>query len=269
MSPSSRSETGRKIRTLIVDDEPLACSGLATMLADDDEIEVIGTCGDGEAAVSAIREQRPDLVYLDVQMPRLNGFEAIERLAPGRCPAVIFVTAFDQHAIQAFQAGAVGYLLKPFRDVHFWESLDRAKQQIGRAEAPPAGSRAPADRPPAPPSRVAFKVGGDYVFAGMDEIVWIEAQREHVQVCVGSQILRVRESLQSVEERLDPARHVRIHRSFIVNPAHIKRIAPTDFGDYTVLMSDGTRLRLSRSYRHQLQTLLPAHFSARSGTAAE
>jgi two-component system LytT family response regulator len=254
------STTGaRKIRTLIVDDEPLACSGLATMLADDEEIEVIGTCGDGEAAVAAIREQRPDLVYLDVQMPRLNGFQAIERLAPSRCPAVIFVTAFDQHAIQAFQAGAVGYLLKPFRDAHFWESLDRAKRQISRSEL--AGSRAPVPAQPGPPSRIAFKVGGDYVFVGMEDIVWIEAQREHVQVSVGGQIHRVRESLQSVEERLDPAQHVRIHRSFIVNLAHIKRIAPTDFGDYTVLMSDGTKLRLSRSYRHQLQNLLPAHFA--------
>ncbi len=259
MQLSPRTGATRKIRTLIVDDEPLACSGIATMLASDDDIEVIGTCGDGEAAVTAIRNQRPDLVYLDVQMPRLNGFETIERLAPGQCPAVIFVTAFDQHAIRAFQAGASGYLLKPFRDVHFWESLARAKQQISRL--PQAiDSRSPATAPPALPARIAFKVGGDYVLAGADEIVWIEAQREHVQVCIGTQIHRVRESLQSVEERLDPAQFVRIHRSFIVNLARIKRVAPADSGDYTVLMSDGTKLRLSRSYRHQLQTLLPAHF---------
>ena len=260
MHPPPRNGAARKIRTLIVDDEPLACSGLATMLANDDEIEVIGTCGDGEAAVTAIRNQRPDLVYLDVQMPRLNGFETIERIAPGQCPTVIFVTAFDHHAIRAFQAGAVGYLLKPFRDVHFWESLGRAKQQISRAESA-AESRSPAPARPAPPTRVAFKVGGDFVFAGMDELIWIEAQREHVQVCVGGQIHRVRESLQGVEQRLDPAQHVRIHRSFLVNLAHIKRIAPTAYGDYTVVMSDGTRMRLSRSYRHQLQTLLPAHFA--------
>ena len=259
MYPSPRTGTDRKIRTLIVDDEPLACSGIATMLAHDDDIEVIGTCGDGEAAVNAIRNQRPDLVYLDVQMPRLNGFETIERLAPGRCPTVIFVTAFDHHAIRAFQTGAVGYLLKPFRDVHFWESLTRAKEQISRSE-PAVESRSPWPVRPAPSARIAFKVGGDYVFAGADEIIWVEAQREHVQVCVGGQLHRVRESLQSVEERLDPAQHVRIHRSFIVNLSHIKRIAPTLYGDYTVLMSDGTKLRLSRTYRHKLQTLLPAHF---------
>ena len=259
MLPIHRDRPPKKIRTLIVDDEPLARSGIATMLGDDGDVEVIGTCADGEEALTAIRRQRPDLVYLDVQMPRLNGFETLERLPAGECPAVIFVTAFDHYAIRAFEAAAVGYLLKPFGDAPFWAALSRAKQQIRRSgldEARPAAAAKPGS-----PERLAFKVGGDYLFVEAGEIAWVEAQGEFIQVCAGNQIHRVREALQSVEQRLDPGKFVRIHRSFIVNVARIKRIAPTLYGDYTVVMSDGTKVRLSRSYRHKLKTLLPAHFS--------
>lgn len=258
MYSTPRQGFSQKIRTLIVDDEPLARSGIATMLGEDSDVEVIGACADGMEALTAIRTQRPDLVYLDVQMPRLSGIEAIERLAPDCCPAVIFVTAFDHHAVRAFQAGAAGYLLKPFRDVHFWESLRRAKVQISHSRRDEAG-RLPA--PAAAPSRLAFKVGGDFVLVDADDVICLEAQSEFIRVvCVGGQVHRVRESLQNVERRLDPGKYVRVHRSFIVNRARIKRIAPTVDGDYTVLLSDGTKVRLSRTYRHQLKSLLPAHF---------
>ncbi len=265
----------KRIRTLIVDDEPLAREGIATMLGTDHEVEVIGTCADGEEALAAIRKQQPDLVYLDVQMPRLNGFETLEQIPAGRCPAVIFVTAYDHYAVRAFETAAVGYLLKPFRDGRFHEALTRAKRQIRYAELDDVQrqtqqlsvrlqdleARRPAARStPAILSRLTFKVGGDYLFVEAGDIVWVEAQGEFIQMCAGGQIHRVRESLQSVEQRLDSASFVRIHRSFIVNKARIKRITPTLYGDYTVVMSDGANVRLSRSYRHELKALLPEHF---------
>ncbi|MDB6167640.1 MAG: two component transcriptional regulator, LytTR family [Verrucomicrobia bacterium] len=263
----------KKIRTLIVDDEALARDGIATMLESDAELEVVGTCANGVEALDAIRDRRPDLLYLDIQMPRLNGFETLERLGPENCPTVIFVTAYDQYAVRAFESGAAGYLLKPFRDSRFREALDRAKQQIrnatlaGSARGEPSRSKGllPVNETAAglksPAARLAFKVGGDYLFVDAGAVVWVRAEGEFVQVCVGGQIHRVRESLQAIEDRLDRGRYARIHRSFIVNMAHVARIAPTMYGDYTVLMSEGTRLRLSRSYRHALKTLLPGHFA--------
>jgi two-component system LytT family response regulator len=265
----------KKIRALIVDDERLARDGIAMMLEADGDVEVIGTCADGEEALAMIRTKQPDLVYLDVQMPRLNGFEALEQLPPGRCPTVIFVTAYDHYAIRAFEAAAVGYLLKPFRDARFREALGRAKQQIRYAGLDDVQrqakqlserlrdleeGRAPVRASPVLPGRLTFKVGGDYLFVEADDIVWVEAQGEFIRICSAGQIHRVRESLQSLEQRLDPARYARIHRSFIVNMARIRRITPTLYGDYAVAMSDGAKVRLSRSYRHKLKTLLPEHF---------
>jgi two-component system, LytTR family, response regulator len=234
----------KKITTLIVDDEPLAREGIAAMLEHDPDFAIVGSCADGLTACAEIREKRPDLVFLDVQMPQLNGFETLERLPPQGRPAVIFLTAYDGYAIPAFEIGAVDYLLKPFRDVRFRAALDRAKDQIRRT-----ASR--------PPSRLVFKVGSDYVFVAAGEIAWIEAQGDLVKLGAGSQPLLARESLQSVEKRLDPGSFVRIHRSFIVNLEHIRRVKPALYGDYTVLMSDGIKIRLSRSYRDKLKAWLP------------
>lgn len=266
----------RKIKTLIVDDEELACEGIATMLAADTDVEIVGTCTDGLQALNAIQRFHPDLVYLDVQMPLLNGFETLERLPPGACPKIIFVTAYDGYAVRAFEAGAIGYLLKPFPDGRFSEALARAKQQI-RDSALAASEHWPPALPDLPASsgvaatttsralpatsRIAFKIGSDYLFVGADEIVWVKAEGEFVQVCAGGQIHRVREPLHEVERRLNPAGYARIHRSFIVNVSQIRRIAPNLYGDYTVAMSDGTRLRLSRTHRHTLKALLPDFFA--------
>jgi two-component system LytT family response regulator len=247
----------RPIRTLIVDDEPLAREGIALMLERDPEVEVIGACGDGQAALEAIRTQRPDLAFVDIHMPRLNGLDAIEQLPAADRPAVIFVTAHHQYAVRAFDACAVDYLLKPFRDDRFQAALTRAKAQVRRArdDAPVAAAA------PEPANRLVFKAGSEYIFISPDDLIWIEAQGNFVKLALAPQTHLVREPLQSVEERLDPRQFVRVHRSFLINARHIRRIMPILYGDYQVLMSDGTKIRMSRSYRDKLKALLPANLA--------
>lgn len=264
----------KKVRVLIVDDEPLAREGVALLLRDDAEIEVIGQCGDGRSALREIRAQRPDLVLLDVQMPQTGGLEVVEQLLPGERPAFIFVSAHNAYAVKAFEMRAVDYLLKPFRDQRFKTAMARAKEHLRRADlgemqrravellehlrgmeatgAPPPG---PVAAPTVPP-RLVFKVGGEHVFLTAGDIAWIEAQGDGVKLGTGRQVLFVRESLQSVERRLDATIFVRIHRSFIVNAGEIRKITPTLYGDHVVLTNDGTKIRLSRTYRDKLKGLL-------------
>ncbi len=243
----------KRIRTLIADDEQLAREGIATMLRGDPEVEVVGQCADGQSTAEAIRSLRPDLVYLDVQMPRGSGLDALRQIEPAEMPAVIFVTAYDQYAVQAFESGAADYLLKPFRDQRFHEALRRAKRRVrDREEATTASG---ADRR----TRIAFKVAGEYLLVTPPELIAVEARGDFVLIQVGAKLHRVRETLQEVERRLDPAHFVRIHRSYIVNLNHVSRIAPTFYGDYTVVLSNGSKVRLSRSYRAALGRLLPGH----------
>ena len=247
-----------RIRTLIVDDEPLAREGIALMLERDPEVEVIGACGDGLAALNEIRAKRPDLAFVDIHMPRLNGVDAIEQLPAADRPAVIFVTAHHQYAVRAFAACAVDYLLKPFRDDRFQAALTKAKAHVRRGRlAAPAAAIAP--EPAA--ARLVFKAGSEYIFLNPDDLVWIEAQGNFVKLAVGHQTHLVREPLQNVEERLDPRQFVRVHRSFLINARHIRRIMPILYGDYQVLMSDGTKVRMSRSYRNKLKALLPPNLA--------
>ncbi|MBS0662362.1 MAG: response regulator transcription factor [Verrucomicrobia bacterium] len=243
----------KRIRTLIADDEPLAREGIATMLRTDPEVEVVGQCADGQSTVEAIRQLRPDLVYLDVQMPRGSGFEALRQLQPAEIPEVIFVTAYDQYAVQAFESGATDYLVKPFRDQRFQEALRRAKRRV-RNRDEEANSAATERR-----ARIAFKVAGEYLLVTPPELIAVEARGDFVLIQVGAKVHRVRETLQEVERRLDAKQFVRIHRSYIVNLDHVSRIAPTLYGDYTVVLSNGAKVRLSRSYRSALGRLLPGH----------
>lgn len=267
----------QSIRTLVVDDEPLAREGILTLLAQDPEIEVVGSCADGQSAVTAIRTQRPDLVFLDVQMPKRSGFEVIGELKPAERPAVVFVTAYDQYAIQAFENCAVDYLLKPFRDSRFLGALARAKAEIRRqrvvsmgetmerllacvqamvrADAVPA--EAPGNPAPSAPSdRVVIKAGNDLHFIKTADIVWVEAQADFVRVHTTGVAQLVRETLQNFENRVDPAKFLRIHRSSLVNLDHVKKVTPALYGDYIVLMSDDTKLRLSRKNRGRLKQII-------------
>jgi len=251
----------KKIRTLIVDDEPLARERLAGLLAAEPDIEIIGQCRDGEEAVRAILEHSPDLVFLDIQMPQMNGFEVIEAVGPEKMPLVIFVTAHDQHALRAFQVRALDYLLKPFDRDRFRDALERARTQVQREDGGEIGRRLLAlvkdlrrDQPRT--DRLVVKSGGRLFFLRADEIDWVEAAGNYVRLHVGSTSYLLRETMNAIEGRLDPEKFFRIHRCRIVNMERIQELQPWLNGEYAVMLRTGTRLTLSRGYREKLQERL-------------
>jgi two-component system LytT family response regulator len=257
----------KTIRTLIVDDEPLARDGIAVMLEADPDFEIIGQCADGRSALEAIRRARPDLVFLDIQMQGLDGLQVLEKLPADERPAVIFVTAYDKFAVQAFDVCAIDYVLKPFRDARFRSAVDRARERIRRADWREMRRRIDSvfeqlgrmggESAPASASRIGFKIGSRHLFFPPADIVWIEAQGDHVRMAAGDQTHVVRESLQSVERRLDASQFVRVQRSFIVNLERVRQVAPALYGDHDLIMSDGVRIRISRGSRGKLRALFP------------
>lgn len=253
----------RKLTTLIVDDEPLARERLLGLLSAEADIEVLGQCRDGEEAVSAIHERHPDLVLLDVEMPRMDGFEVIDTIGPDRMPMVIFVTAYDQHAIKAFQVRALDYLLKPFDRERFNDALQRARTQIESQASGDLGRRLMAlmkdlKRDAPKTDRLVVKSGGRLFFLRADEIDWIEAAGNYVRLHVGPQSHLLRETMNGIEARLDPERFFRIHRCRIVNVERIQEMQPWLNGEYSVVLRTGARLTLSRGYRERLQEKLKA-----------
>jgi two-component system LytT family response regulator len=234
-----------KIRTLIVDDEPLARSNLAVLLRADPEIGVVGECSSGEEALGEIRVANPDLLFLDVQMPECDGFDVLELLGRNLPPAIVFVTAYDQYALRAFEAGALDYLLKPFDNARFELALSRAKQRIrlGRDRAPKL-------------ERVVIKNAGQISFVKISEIDWIEAADYYACLHVGARSHLLRRSLSDLEEDLDPNVFCRVHRSSIVNLERVRGLKLTPDGEYEILLDTGTSVRLSRRYRKQLQERL-------------
>jgi two-component system LytT family response regulator len=234
-----------KIRTLIVDDEPLARSNLAVLLRADPEIGIVGECGSGEQALGEIRVANPDLLFLDVQMPECDGFDVLELLGKNLPRAIVFVTAYDQYALRAFEAGALDYLLKPFDNARFELALSRAKQRIrlGRDRAPKL-------------ERVIIKNAGQISFVKISEIDWIEAADYYACLHVGARSHLLRRSLSDLEEDLDPNVFCRVHRSSIVNLERVRGLKVTPDGEYEVLLDTGTSVRLSRRYRKQLQERL-------------
>ncbi len=270
----------RKIRTLIVDDESLAREGLEVQLSTDAEIEVIGSCADGKSAIASIRRLQPDLVILDVQMPALDGFEVLEELKPEERPVVIFATAYDEHAIHAFEVSARDYLLKPFSDKRLGEALNRAKMAVrhnrtsevfqklddwllgtradptGAAPRPPPAISAPSRVAPEEDDRIILKADGAFHFINAVEIVWIEAQGDYVRVQTTSRTQLVRKTLGTMEKKLDPAKFVRVHRSYLVNLEFVRKVETAMYGDYLVFMVDGAKIRMSRNYRSRLLSLI-------------
>ena len=257
-----------KIRTLIVDDEPLARRNLRLLLEKDPQIEILEECGNGREAVKAIKTQSPDLIFLDIQMPEMDGFDVVERVGPEHIQAIIFVTAFDQYALQAFDIHALDYLLKPFDDERFANALRRAKSQIEAREINRLSKRLLAllderERLSSTPqknylTRVMIKSSGRVLLLKIDEIDFIEADGNYVKLHVGRKSHLLREKMHDLEERLDPARFVRIHRSVIVNLDRIKEMHPHFNGDYVVVLEDGRQLRLSRTRRENLEARLRA-----------
>jgi len=251
----------KKIKGLVADDEPLARERLSGLLSQEPDIEVVGQARDGEEAVTAIHDDSPDLVFLDVQMPQMSGFDVIEAVGSDKMPLVIFVTAYDQHALKAFQVRALDYLLKPFDRERFKDALSRARKQLERDENGDLGRRLLAlvkdlrrDQPKS--DRLVVKSGGRLFFLRTDEIDWVEAAGNYVRLHVGPGSHLLRETMNAIEGRLDPEKFFRIHRSRIVNMERIQELQPWLNGEYAVLLRTGTRLTLSRGYREKLQDRL-------------
>jgi two-component system, LytTR family, response regulator len=238
-------EHSAKLTTVIVDDEPLARSNLAVLLRLDPKIEIVAECGSGIEAPSVIRDLKPDLLFLDVQMPECDGFDVLELLGNDVPPAVVFVTAYDQYALRAFEAGALDYLLKPFDNARFDLALKRARQKIDLGKNLPRKL-----------DRLAIKNAGQVSFLKTSEIDWIEAADYYACLHVAQRTHMLRRSISELEQDLDPAFFCRIHRSTIVNLDRIRGLALNEDGEYEVLLENKTRLRLSRSYRKQLQNRL-------------
>ena len=250
-----------KIRTLVVDDETLARERVLSLLRQEIDIEVVGECSDGGQAVAAIQEQSPDLVFLDVQMPGCDGFEVLKHISPDRMPTVIFVTAYDEYALRAFEVHALDYLLKPFGKDRFKETLRHAREALEGRRAGDLGRRLLAmvhDVKPEPQrvERLVVKSGGRVFFLRTDDIDWIEAAGNYVRLHLGQESHLFRETMNRLETRLDGRRFARIHRSRIVNTERVKELQPWFNGDHVVVLRDGTRLTLSRLYRDKLQQRL-------------
>ncbi len=261
-----------KIRVLVVDDEPLARSGLTALCERDEDLAVVGECADGREAVDAIRRLQPDLLLLDIQMPELDGFEVLRAIGPEQMPQVVFVTAFDEFAVRAFEVHALDYLLKPFDDERFFVAIERAKRAlwepalgelsrrlIGLLEAVSDGSPVAAAAHRAESqylTRIAVKDLGRVYFIRADEIIWIQAANYYAKLHVGGRVHLLRESMSSLESRLDPFRFVRVSRSAIVNLDRVREVQPFSRGSQLIILDDGARVKLSRSRKENLEQVL-------------
>ena len=246
-----------KIRTLVVDDEPIARARVVSLLKEEADIEVIGECANGQQAMSAIESTSPDLLFLDIQMPEVNGLDLARTIQSTGTPAVVFVTAYDEYALRAFEVHALDFLLKPFSAERFRSALGHAREQVSqRRKGASTPKPADAERRIARPNRLMIKSGGRIHFVRMADIDWCEAQGNYVRVHVGTQEHLVRDTMSHLESELDPQQFVRIHRSTIVNVDRIQEMQSSFNGEYVVLLRTGTRLTLSRGYREILQARL-------------
>jgi two-component system LytT family response regulator len=258
MTPNREYSPGR-IRTLIADDEPMARRGVRLLLERDSEIDIIGEARGGDEAAELIKRLRPDLVFLDVQMAGCDGFETLLRAGPEAAPVVVFVTAYDEYALKAFDFNAVDYLLKPYDDSRFAAALARARSLvlIRRQGAVDARSTVPARHLGGEGrDRILLKSSGEIIFLKLSEIDWIEAEGDYVKFHVGARSHLMRATMASMEARLDPDRFIRIHRSTIVNADRLSKLSPAFDGEYAVVLLDGTKLRLSRGYHDRIKALL-------------
>jgi two-component system, LytTR family, response regulator len=258
-----------KIRTLIVDDEPLARRNLRLLLERDPQIEVLEECRNGREAVKAIKSLSPDLIFLDIQMPEMDGFDVLASVGAEHIQSIIFVTAFDQYALKAFEVHALDYLLKPFDDARFKKALQAAKDQIEQRQLNKLSKKLIAlleeresHGEPAKQktylTRLMIKLTNRVVLLKVSEIDWIEADGNYAKLHVGRKAHLLREKMQDLEAQLDPEKFVRIHRSAIVNLDRIKEMHPHFNGDYIVVLEDGSQLKLSRTRREQLESRLKA-----------
>jgi two-component system LytT family response regulator len=270
-----------KIRTLIVDDEPHAREGISLRLKEYSQVEIVGECSSGREAVKAINTLHPDLVFLDIQMPEMTGIEVVRQCSPASSPIVIFVTAYDKYAVKAFEYHALDYLLKPISDDRFRDTMKIALTEIGHKNlekytkrlravvndylsgvdagvADEATVPLPAAKVPAANylSRLMIKSKDSILVLPVEEIEWIEAAGDYVYIRANAHKYMIRETLSSLIEKLDPNVFVRIHRSVIVSAKKIKTLRQNEHGDYDVFLEDGTKLKMSRTYRESLQSIV-------------
>jgi len=234
------------IRALVVDDESLARRNLTVLLNRDPDIGSVAECASGLDAIQEIRKSKPDLVFLDVQMPECGGFDVLELLGNDLPPTIIFVTAYDEYALRAFEAGALDYLLKPFDDARFGRALSRAKEKLAHYLPPQ----------PRAPERLVVRSRGQVLFVSVADIDWIEAAGYYACLHVGSDTHILRRSLSEIEQDLGDEKFVRIHRSLVVNLERIRGLELQTGGEYEVVLKSRVRLRLSRRYRKRLQDRL-------------
>ena len=263
-----------QIRTIIVDDEPLGRSRIESLLEDEQDIEIVAQCGDGVEALRVIKESTPDLLFLDVQIPEITGFELLDSLDRFDPPIVIFVTAHDEFALRAFDVHALDYLLKPFDDERFHEALNRARTHLRDKDAATLrrrlrdflrethdlGGSEPTSHSTRRLTRIVVKEGDRILFLKVDDVDWIEAADYYAKIHTGTSTYLIRETLANLEMQLDPERFVRIHRSTIVNLDRVQEMQPWFHGAFVVILTDGTELRLSRSRREHLQSRLQQTF---------
>lgn len=274
----------RVIRTLVVDDEPLAREGLRVRLAREDDIEIVGEAGDGPSAADAILALRPDLVFLDVQIPGFDGFDVVARTASTYLPTIVFVTAYDRYALKAFDVHALDYLLKPIAHRRFQEALRRARHELTRRDRESAAvegdneadamsavaerlrrmlddrdesgravsAAAPALDAHRYATRFTVRDGERYVLVRVSDVDWAEASANYVRLHVGQKTYQMRTTMSDLERQLDPAQFTRIHRSAIVSLDRVREIRPEWHGEYEVVLVTGATLRLSRGYRDRL-----------------
>jgi two-component system LytT family response regulator len=251
--------TQARIRSLIVDDEPHARIRLQQLLKPEADFEVVGECANGEQAVETILQMKPDLIFLDMQMPKLTGLEVCERLLESKItlPLVIFVTAYDEYALKAFEVHAVDYLLKPFDRDRFLKALAHARATLRRAQ-PSALAKVVAELRPEPHKldRLVFKQSGRIILVRTETIDWLEADGNYVRVHAQGEAHYVRDTLAALEAQLPPEQFRRISRSAVVNLEKVKELHPLFYGDYAVLLHNGAKLTLSRHYRDRLDFLL-------------
>ena len=243
-----------------MDDEPPAREKIRSFLERETDVEVIAECGDGPEAVEAIRKHSPDLLFLDIEMPGLDGLEVIERVGSGQMPVTVFVTAFDRYAVQAFEKHAIDYLLKPFDQTRFQRTLSQVRDQLKRAADQQISNELQAlldgiKSRSKYADRLTVKSSRGMTFLRANDVEWVDAAGNYVRLNSNGSTYLMRETMSSLEQRLDPERFLRIHRSTIVNIERIREIRPLQHGEHLVILDNGQRLTLSRSYRHKLDEL--------------
>jgi two-component system LytT family response regulator len=259
------------IRTLIAEDEPIARERMRRLLSQEEGVELVGECKDGDEAVALVRQLKPDLLFLDVEMPGRDGFSVLSALGNEVSPVVIFTTAYDHYAVKAFEIHAVDYLLKPFDQLRFRRALERARNQVVRAKEKEDVTQRMRTllkdvEPGSSMGRLVIRSGGRVVFLRVSEIDWIEAAGNYVRVHCQDQTHLVRETMNQMESKLDGKRFVRIHRSIIVNVESIRELEPCGNGEYIVHVRGGKGLSLSRGYRSRLDAILGVDSNGSNGT---